>query len=369
MTSPYAIVDPLSELTDENVSEKERARGNQIAIHFLATCKAFHTEGTRFLWESNSFVFTTPEALRNFSELKPEYREKITSLNLRIIARYYDDQRRTHRLARTYHPDLKKDQLLRVRLRPKESPLIRGGFRCYTWSQIADFLMALRAPYDPDFNDNMKPRPRLLPSLSKLRIDLVNFSETLLPHFGTEMHDIASHELGRTLKELQVTGMPFDDAGMRASDELSDMLQDEGLYLDASAAFIAQSKGLQTLSGQKWCARVVRLRNAEVDGEDRDASVAEFPSSESDDELSAAPAGQGRPADSNKVIWKQVPVSREAEERVWVQFSRRSGYEYRPDWASDDEEELCPCCGEHHPMSAFLDEVLSHDENDGLDGA
>ncbi|GAO16742.1 hypothetical protein UVI_02058090 [Ustilaginoidea virens] len=391
LKSPYPLIDPLSPLTPEHLTEREKSRGNQIAIHFLATCKALHVEGTRCLWESNSFVFTTPEALRHFSELSPQYRNNMTRLNFRVIACYYDDQRVKHRLERSYHPDLKKDQLLKVQLRPKEPPLIRGGFRCYTWSQIADFLIALRAPYDPSNKDKHKPRPRLLPSLSLLRIDLVNFSETLLPFSGSELHEIASHELGCTLNELQVTGMPFDDAGMKASAELSGMLKDEGLYLDGSAAFIAHSRHLQTLSGKKWCARVVRAykgkhgagNNDENEDDDDDGDDDDDDDDDGDDgdgedlleeghfhprmgAMPAAPAEEGHPSstrDEDKVIWKRVPISREGQERQWVQFSRLSGYEIADqEWETDDEG-LCPCCGEPHPNSSLLNFLMGDDDD------
>lgn len=378
MQSAHPIIDPLSRLSQENLSDKEKSHGNQIAIHFLATCKALHVEGTRYLWESNDFTFTTPEALRNFSELSAHYRNKITHLNLRIIARYYDDQRRKHRLERGYHPDLKRDQLLKVRLRPKEPPLIRGGFRCYTWTQIADFLMALRAPYDPNHEDRKSPRPRLLPGLLTLRLDLVNFSETLLPFSGSELHEVASHELGCTLNELQVTGMPFDDAGLKASAELSGMLKDEGLYLDASPSFIAHTKYLQPLSGKRWCARVVRAHKGKGSDEDSDGF------DDGDDEIEGlvhhnrhfhptlgtmppAPAEEGHPTssrDPEKVIWKRVPTDRDGNGRCWVQFSRLSGYEIsEADWETDDEGN-CPCCGADHPGSSFLSFMMDQDDDD-----
>ncbi|KHN95712.1 uncharacterized protein MAM_06324 [Metarhizium album ARSEF 1941] len=381
LKSPYPVIDPLSRLCHEHLSEKEKTRGNQVAIHFLATCRVLHTEGTRYFWESNRFTFTTPEALRNFSELSPQYRNQITHLNLRIIARYYDDQRRKHRLDRSYHADLKKDQLLKVRLRPKEPPLIRGGFRCYTWSQITDFLMALRAPYDPNYKDkNNNPRPRLLPGLLSLRLDLVNFSETLLPFSGSELHEIASHELGCTLNELQVTGMPFDDAGMKASAELSGMLKDEGLFLDGSPSFIAHAKHLQPLSGKRWCARVVRAFRGKDDESDSDEH-------DEDDEtdgsgihghaharigtMPPAPAEEGHPTssrDPEKIIWKRVPLNRDDDARYWVQFSRRGGYEIiDPGWETD-EERICPCCGEGHPSaSSFLSLMMEHDDDDDDD--
>ncbi|KAG5917405.1 hypothetical protein E4U42_007253 [Claviceps africana] len=373
--SPHPIIDPLSRLVPENLSDLEKTRGNQIAIHILATCKALHAEGTRRLWESNTFVFTTPESLRHFSELSPAFRNKITSVNLRVVARYYDDQRRKHRLDQEYHPDVKRDQLLKVHLRPKESPLMRGGFRCYTWSQITDFLMALRAPYEPHYKDQHSPRPRLLPSLLRLRLDLVNFSETLLPFSSSELHEVASHELGCTLNELQVTGMPFDDVGTKVSTELSGMLKDEGLYLEGPATFIAHKRHLQHLSGKRWSARVVRAYKPKAlaaDDEDHD-------SLESDDDeepldhrhmhprlgiMPPVPAEEGHPTSAHnqdRVIWKRVPITRDSEERHWAKFSRAGGYEMHDiEWETDGED-LCPCCGEPRLSSSFLDFAMHAD--------
>ncbi|KAM0563693.1 hypothetical protein ACHAPJ_001420 [Fusarium lateritium] len=369
MKSPTPIVDPLSPLTSENLSDKEKTQGNQIAINFLVTCKALHVEGTRYLWESNHFTFTTPQAVRNFADLPAKFRQGITHVNFRVIARYYDDQpRRRHKLDRCYHSDLKKDHTLKVQQRPVESPLIRGSFRCYTWNQIVDFLEGLRAPFDPNYRNRKQPRPRMLPSLVSLRVDLVNFSDTLLPFSGSELHDICSHELGCTLNELQVTGMPFDDTGMKASAEMSGMLKDEGLYLDGPASYIAHPKHLQPLSGKRWCARVIRAWKAKDDDDDSENdSDTVHGHSHSHARLGAlppAPNEEGHPPsnrDEETVIWKRVPISRDVEKRDWIQFSRFSGYEISDvDWDSD-EEGICPCCGESHPGSSFLEALMDDD--------
>lgn len=232
----------------------------------------------------------------------------MTHVNLRIVARYYDDQRHRHKLKRCYHADLKKGQLLKVQLRPKETPLVRGGFRCYTWTQIVDFLAALCAPYDPAYRDK-NSRPRLLPSLTSLRLDLVNFYDTLIAH----------------------------------------------------------SRYLQPLSGNRWCARVIRAWKGstsdsvygDIADEDMDDHVAHFGGYHPRlGALPPAPVEDGHPPstrDEETVIWKRVPTSRDGEERSWVQFSRFSGYEITdPDWDSDDEG-ICPCCGESHPGSSFLE--------------
>ena len=381
MTSPFPIIDPLSTLSHETISDKESDRGNQIAIHCLAACRAMHAEGTRYLWELNDFVFTSPQALQNFCGVDLHYRKQISHITLRVVARYYDDQRRRHKLELGYHEDLKKDQPLKVYMRPRESPLVRGGFRCYTWNQVIDFLISLRPPYDPSHRDKSIAPPRLLPNLTSIRLDLVNFSDALVPFSGSELHHVTSHELGCSLNELQITGMPFDDAGMKAAAELSGMLKDEGLYLDGPASFVAVKKNLKELSGSRWCSRVIRAWKAE------DGELSDFDELEDDHNgslsgwhrpklgiLPPAPKEEGHPASNrpdNAIIWKRVPLSRDSTVRQWVQFSRYSGYELDSlDGTDGDGSDACPCCGESHAEPSFLNFLMENDDeyisSDGL---
>lgn len=359
MTSPHPVIDPLSPLTHANLTEAERSRGNQIAIHFLATSRALHAEGTKILWAENRFVFTTPEAVRAFADLAPEYRHQISHVNFRVVARYYDDQERKHRLSRTYHRQMKKPMKLRVDLRPKEVPIIRGGFRSYTWNQVADFLTGLRAPYDPAFHLKATPRPKLLPSLTSLRLDLVNFSDTLLPFSGPDFHDITSHEFGCHLNEIQVTGMPRDDTGMKASAELSGLLKDEGLYLDGQASYVAPiNKPLHPLKGDRWCSRVVRSqKELSYDSDSEYDMIPDTIFTRGHAKMGVmppAPVETGHPESTRPddvVIWKRVPESRDSDERVWVQFCRVNGYEISDRTLDHD---LCPCCGDpRRPDSVF----------------
>lgn len=44
------IIDPLSKLNTETLTSAEAKCGPQIAIGFLATCKAYHVDGKRILW-------------------------------------------------------------------------------------------------------------------------------------------------------------------------------------------------------------------------------------------------------------------------------------------------------------------------------
>jgi hypothetical protein len=363
MTSAYPIIDPLWPATPENLTEEEKSRGPQIAINFLASCKAINVEGSKILWEDNTFTFTTPHAVRNFAELKPEFRHKITHVNFRIIAQYYDDVRRKHKLHRNYHWSLSKDVSLRVSMRPREPALTRGGFRCYTWKQILDFLAALRAPYNPGVKIPKQPRPRLLPALASLRLDLVNFSDVLLPYPDQELHDLASHELGCTLNEIQVTGMPADESGLKASAELSGLLKDEGLYLSGAASFMAQGKHLTPLPGKPWLARVVRACS-EIDdeelefGDDADYDPPFGRNHPRLNVLPAAPAEEGREGD-DFLMWKRVPTARDETTRVWSLFCRITGHEVHDYDEGDEEDEIyCPACGDVHTSFADFIQTL-----------
>ncbi|KAL0933382.1 uncharacterized protein CTRU02_212345 [Colletotrichum truncatum] len=377
LTSTSPIVDPLSKLKPENLTTTERSRGNQIAIHFLATCKAMYEEGSRILWNHNTFVFTTHDAVRNFADLDYSHRTNIKHVNFRIIAQYFDDKKRKHKLDRSYHPSLKNDITLRTIPRVNEHTYARGGFRCYTWGQVTDFLRALRAPFDPK-HDKKIIRPRLFPNLESLRIDLVNFMDDFLPMPGSELHDMASHELGCSLNELQVTGLPIDDAGSKATAELTGLLKDEGLFLAGLPSFIQFKNALKPLSGISSCARVVRAWKTLRPKKNDDSSLGDDSDSDSDighhhprePIMPPAPRETGHPksAPSRKdlTIWKRVPKTRDGDERQWTEFCRSSGYpmEDVEELMSDDELGVCPCCGEPHPSLLELLEMEGDDDDD-----
>ncbi|KAK2034938.1 hypothetical protein LX32DRAFT_307280 [Colletotrichum zoysiae] len=381
LTCKDPIIDPLSKLKPENLTHHERNRSNQIAIHFLATCKAMHEEGTRILWGQNSFVFTTPESVRTFADLDFAYRKNIKHVNFRIIAQFFDDKKRKHKLERSYHPHFKSEITLRTIPRVNEHTYARSGFRCYSWGQVTDFLRALRPPFDPK-HDKRLVRPRLLPGLESLRIDLVNFLDDFLPMPGSDLHDMASHELGCSLNELQVTGLPIDDAGSKATAELTGLLRDEGLFLAGLPSFVQCKNHLKPLSGTISCARVVRawktMKSKKGNGSSSDDDI----DSDSDSDaghhhprepiMPPAPQETGHPKSlpnrKDLTIWKRVPRSRDDEVRQWTEFCRTSGYAMEEieglmdDDDDDDELGACPCCGEPHP--SLLD-LLALDE-DGL---
>lgn len=123
------IIDPLSKLNPETLTVAEAKRGPQIAIGLLATCKAYNIEAKRFFWTRNVFTFTSPEALRKFADLQDPIRNTVRHINLRIIARYYDDVQRVHKIEPDYHPSFTLPKTLHVIPRHQEpGSLSRSGF-------------------------------------------------------------------------------------------------------------------------------------------------------------------------------------------------------------------------------------------------
>ncbi|KAI1399812.1 hypothetical protein F4819DRAFT_398947 [Hypoxylon fuscum] len=376
LTSPYPIVDPMSKVKPENLLVREKAKTNHIAIHFLATCKAYHTEGTKFLWSNNSFVFTNPEALRNFAEVDIKFRQDIKEVNFRIIPKFYDDEDRPHKISRHHHPDLKKAIPLTIHKRPKENTLARRGFRAYGWYQLVDFLTALLPPFDPErvpYYDGATivyppPAPKLLPCLERLRIDFVNFAEDLLSMPPPQLHEYASHQLGCTLNEVIMTGLPSDDTGLRVSNELAGLLKDEGLLIDHAPAMVALKNSVRALNcGTGECnytVKVVRAMRSITDQHHLDHHShfsRDFPS---------VPQDEGDPPfspyHSCRTVWKKIPLKIDgSNERKWTLFDRMSGLPWddvkdeatmfdildssADDDNSDDEFMVCDNCGEVHP--------------------
>ncbi|KAI0841317.1 hypothetical protein F5Y06DRAFT_261276 [Hypoxylon sp. FL0890] len=370
LTSPHPIVDPLCKVKPEHLLVREKAKSNQIAIHFLATCKAYHAEGTKFLWTNNSFVFTSPEALRNFAEVPLHYRQNIQDVNFRIIAKFYDDEERIHKISRRHHPDLKKAIPLTVHKRPKENTLARRGFRAYGWYQLADFLAALLPPFDPSrvlLNNgasvkDLTPLPKLLPALEKLRIDFVNFGENMFSNPPAQLHELASHQLGCTLNEVILTGLPSDESGLRVSGELAGLLKDEGLLIDHAPTMIALKNGIRSLACDSvecnYSSKVIRAMRTIAGHHHHDDVHAHFFGVD----FPPAPKDEGEPPycmyHSCRTIWKKVPVRLDSDERRWELFDRMSGLPWNDveedatmlDFIGEDDEALvCDNCGKVHP--------------------
>lgn len=372
MTSDHPIVDPLCKSRPERMLPREKEKRNEIAIHFLATCRAYHYEGTRFLWFNNSFLFTSPASLRQFADLDLNFRQNIRHVTFRLIARFYDDEDRVHRLPNTYHPNLRSSVKLVVQRRPKEKTLARRGFRAYAWYQLIDFLEALLPPYNPACKTPLdQPRPRLLPALETLRIDFVNFINDLLQYPPQHLHDLASHQLGCMLNEIVLTGIPTDECGLRVSTELSGLLKDEGLLIDHAPTLVAVKDGIRLLRclGIDFGPTIKVVRgmhgtNAHHFFDDHARhDWSDFP---------PAPRDEGQPPfspyHSCRTIWKKVPVKIDGNgERKWELFDRVSGMP----WEEIEEEatmfdrlqeefgpSVCENCGECHPGALLPDEMM-----------
>ncbi|KAG7287590.1 hypothetical protein NEMBOFW57_007102 [Staphylotrichum longicolle] len=374
MTSDYPIIDPLCKSNKETLTAEEKMRGNQIAIGFLATCKAYQVEGARFLWGNNTFVFTSHLALRKFADLSLARRAKIKHATLRIIARYYDDEDRRHRAP---YPSSGEAFFRVINLkaipRIKEDNLARKGFRSYTWDQVVDFLDALRPPYDPD-HPKGQPRPRLLPNLESLRMDFVNFPDSFLnPGGGPFLHNMASHDLGCTLNELQLTGLPLCEWGLEMCSELTGMVKNDGLLLKSDSAFVFTGKQLRSMVSRDtwepmWMPRVVRSWKFLADEYARSQgkkpnSPAAHPhrhTHAAQSRMPPAPLEEGHPESlwkQRRTVWKRVPISQEDEERIWTEFDRLSGQPLCEDEYDSDEDEydvtdlICPHCDVMHAPS------------------
>ncbi|KAM7200815.1 hypothetical protein V8F33_003746 [Rhypophila sp. PSN 637] len=385
LTAKDPIIDPLCKLKMENLSEQEqkgRKNGYQLAIGLLATCKAYHAEGTRILWTRNEFVFTTHQAVREFCNVPFEFRSKVERVTLRIIAHYYDEEKKCpHPGPRRLKPIRNggnapaRQRTVRVTDRPKEeSTLARRGFRSYTWTQVVDFLNGLRPPFDPSHTGST-PRPRLLPGLKSIRIDFVDFPAGFLRSADMELHSLAFHDLGCTLDELMVTGLPDCTYAAKVLVDLTGMVKDDGLLLKCKAAFIAKTNHLSARADCAPTAQVVRSWKplAKEWGE-------YFPDDFDEDEwdfhdyhdhhhhhpigdlpvMPPAPEEEGHPESAwleRRTIWKRVPESRDSAERKWVEFGRVMGTPVGPYSEArdvDDEGELvCPTCGIMHDPAGW----------------
>ncbi|CAN8102621.1 unnamed protein product [Discula destructiva] len=350
------IIDPLSKINNEALTVEEAKRGPQIAIGFLATSKAYSVEGKRSFWTNNVFTFTSPDALRRFADLEEPLRRTVRHVNLRIIGRYYDDELREHRVL-DFHPRYSATKPLIIIQRHKDpNSLSRPGFRCYTWNQTVDFLDALRAPFDPNRPKSIGPRPRLLPQLSSMRIDFVNFPEYFLPVPDSSFHDMAAHELGYSLNELMVTGLPNCEVGRRAEGDLQGMLKDDGLFVFHEPTYFSQKRSLKMLRATPARFQVVRAYRRPTKPKGKEKARA-FP---------LAPQEKGHPESTWKkrqTIWKRVPISRDAHERKWMEFDRFTG-ESTDELYDESDEDVCPNCGIIHSMMSDMGSDLDSSDSD-----
>ncbi|KAI1172145.1 hypothetical protein F4777DRAFT_20625 [Nemania sp. FL0916] len=372
MTGRHPIVDPLCKSTPGRMLKREKNKQNDIAIHFLATCRAYRYEGTRLLWRNNTFVFTSPDCLQQFANLDPRHRKNIRHVTFRVIARLYDDENRVHKMSPSHHPSLRGPTNMFVQRRPKEKTLARRGFRAYAWYQLVDFLEAMLPPYDPTVKyAPTDPRPRLLPGLESLRLDFVSFAEALLQYPPQILHDLASHRLGCMLNEITVTGLPTDECGVRVGSELSGLLKDGGLLNDHGPTLLARKDGVEELPCVKpQCGHLSRVVRAMPSAPEH--ILRPYHGYPALNRFPPAPPVEERPPYSEfhscRTIWKKVPIDMvENSERKWVLFDRISGLPWDEieeeatlfDFMEEDVNPMvCQNCGECHPGALLPEELM-----------
>lgn len=188
-----------------------------------------------------------------------------------------------------------------------------------------------------------------------MRMDFVNFPAFYLPPPETSLHEMAAHELGFTLNELMVTGLPTCEIGHRAEHDLQGMLKDDGLFISHEPAYFQQKrylKPLRALSAHVRVVRSYRRPKSKSNGKSRVWPV--------------VPEETGHPESTwkkRKTLWKRVPVSRDAEERNWVEFDRFTGEDVLELLAESDED-VCPNCGVIHSTDDSAPDSSDYDTDD-----
>lgn len=179
-----------------------------------------------------------------------------------------------------------------------------------------------------------------------MRIDFVNFPNYFLPFPQTDLHEIAAHDLGCTLNELMVTGLPTCEVGIKAGADLQGMVKDDGLFICHAPSYIQQKRSLKPLRGYSGIPRVVRAWRKLA--KDRQASLgqvslASFP---------VVPEETGHPESTwkkRKTLWKRVPILRDSTKREWAEFDRNTGEPVDDlEYNSDESDAICPNCGVVH---------------------
>lgn len=368
MTNSTAIVDPLSKVISDRLLPSKKNRSDQIAIHFLATCKQYRCKGTIYLWENNTFIFTTPDALDNLADkVSPFLRNMIRSVNFRLIPRSFEDAVRfeEQRLSRKHRSD---------------SVVNHPGTRQLThlhtyYYQLTQFLEAILLWHDPtdgttDFEVPTTPkRPRLLPNLKHLRIDFVVPKRRGLALSLNDLAHLTHSELGRSLQEVVMTGLPSDSIGKSVCNNLGQLLEEEGLLISHQRTITASRDGLGIIPCNKnkyWCScsrMVIRISS--------NVRPIGWPSNGSQDrrlqkEFPPIPQDESDPHrrvdKSCHTIWKKVPIKLEdTDNREWQLFDRINGLPWvKVETELDSINDFvlkCANCGQTH-HGAISDNTL-----------
>lgn len=305
---------------------------NQVP-EILATCKAFYEEGRR-LFFNNSFVFTQVIALDNFAWVPRELRSTVKHVTLRVVGKYFDNEASKRDLFHTsYHPAAHNIRIP-VYPRPKGAET-DGGIHAYCWQQFADFMKSFQFP------TGSHRVSKLFPSLSRMRVDLVNFCEHL--HYpGPSFMTVLRWHTGPFLDELIITGIPEEDPDEGPEHLFTRIVKDEGVFGSGPPIFVSQVKALKSLPLLGLCVKVVRT---DVESQIMRSMQGKDKKSLKRLRASLDPA-DGKPPKSfyppGRTIWKFTQNSLKDPSRRWIEFDRASGYpaDDVDMWSDIDDSEL-----------------------------
>jgi hypothetical protein len=322
--SPVPLIDPFYKLRRYNITKDEKASRRNININFLATSKAFNVEGNRLMVENNELIFTQAAALERFAKTPEALRENIKQVTIRCVGRYYSDKQQKLDLDgdTIYHRSVPKFTISTI---ARPAGLINdGGVQAYCWYQVADFLKAFNLPLDRA----SQRRPKLFPSLTSLRLDLVNFCDHLpLGIWG--FASVIRWHLGAICDELLITGIPELEGGTDEEMLLRNLVRDEGLISTGCPVFISAGSGLTTLNGYGYAQQVIRSHNPSLKSKQPKFIHPE----------GGVPPKSSRPAGTT--IWKWT-TDHTNRPKTWIEFDRASGYpmgEIEPEYDSEDDDD------------------------------
>ena len=198
------------------------------------------------------------------------------------------------------------------------------GIHSYCWQQFADFMMSLQVA------SGSRRLVKLFPSMTRMRVDLVNFSDHL--HYpGPNFATILRWHAGPFLDELIVTGIPEDDPEVGPEQMFTRIVKDEGVFSSGPPIFVSLSKGLKVLPPLGLAVRVIRA-------DDDSKVIRRLHNKERKTKRLAAlgpvhPDGYKPPTSfyaPGRTIWKFTQDSLAKQERKWIEFDRESG------WPADD---------------------------------
>lgn len=193
------------------------------------------------------------------------------------------------------------------------------GMHAYCWQHFADFMMSLQIP------SGSHRLSKLFPSLTRMRVDLVNFCEHL--HYpGANFATVLRWHTGPFLDELIITGIPDEDPDEGPERMFTNIVRDEGVFASGPPIFVSQVKALKSIPPLGLAVRVVRA--------DEETKIMRSMLAKDKKSLKRLRASldreDGKPPKSmyppGRTIWKFTQDSLRDPKRKWIEFDRASGY-------------------------------------------